>query len=102
MNVCQDKNQAIKSKELSVDLHINVLYVGIDLMLTAPFYGFPYFHFLSSNFWSLVPGIRTVTLTKLQRSSAELGELGRRTNILVTLHQSGLYDRIVRHKLQPV
>jgi transposase len=39
-----------------------------------------------------------VTLTELQSSSVELGELSRRTTISAALHQSGLYGRVVRRK----
>ena len=39
-----------------------------------------------------------VTLTELWISSVEMGEPSRRTNISATLHQSGLYGRVVRQK----
>ena len=39
-----------------------------------------------------------VTLTELQSSSVEMGEPSRRTAILATVHQSGLYDRLARWK----
>ena len=38
----------------------------------------------------------TVTLTKLWKSSAEMGEPARRTTILSVLHQSGLSGRVAR------
>jgi hypothetical protein len=39
-----------------------------------------------------------VTLTELQSSSVEMGELSRRTTISVALHQSGLYGTVARRK----
>uniref|UniRef100_A0AAZ3SUY4 Transposase Tc1-like domain-containing protein n=1 Tax=Oncorhynchus tshawytscha TaxID=74940 RepID=A0AAZ3SUY4_ONCTS len=39
-----------------------------------------------------------VTLTELQSSSVEMGELSRRTTISAALHQSGLYGRVARRK----
>ena len=38
------------------------------------------------------------TLTELQSSSVEMGELSRRTTISLALHQSGLYGRVTRRK----
>ncbi|KAG2463250.1 TCB1 transposase, partial [Polypterus senegalus] len=40
-----------------------------------------------------------VTLSELQRSSVEGGELSRRTTITAAIHQSGLYGRVARWKL---
>uniref|UniRef100_A0A8C4T8V8 Transposase n=1 Tax=Erpetoichthys calabaricus TaxID=27687 RepID=A0A8C4T8V8_ERPCA len=39
-----------------------------------------------------------VTLSELQRSSVERGELSRRTTISAAIHQSGLYGRVARRK----
>ena len=39
-----------------------------------------------------------VTLTELQSSLVEMGELSRRTNISAALHQLGLYGRLARRK----
>uniref|UniRef100_A0AAZ3SP42 Transposase Tc1-like domain-containing protein n=1 Tax=Oncorhynchus tshawytscha TaxID=74940 RepID=A0AAZ3SP42_ONCTS len=39
-----------------------------------------------------------VTLTELQSTSVEMEEPSRRTTISATLHQSGLYGRVVRWK----
>jgi hypothetical protein len=40
-----------------------------------------------------------VTLTELQSSSVEIGELSRRTTISAANHQYGLYGRVARRKL---
>lgn len=46
--------------------------------------------------WSAIES--SAGLTELQNSSAEVGELARRTTISAALHQSGLYARVVRLK----
>lgn len=53
---------------------------------------------------ALVRGVKEnpmVTLAELQKSSKDRKEPGNRTTISVTLHQSGLYDRVARQKTQP-
>ena len=41
---------------------------------------------------------RMVTLTELQSSSVEMGEISRKTTICASLHQPGLFGRLVRRK----
>uniref|UniRef100_A0AAZ3SDA0 Transposase Tc1-like domain-containing protein n=1 Tax=Oncorhynchus tshawytscha TaxID=74940 RepID=A0AAZ3SDA0_ONCTS len=122
---CQSKNQAMRLKELSVELRDRIVsgegYQKMSAALKVPKNTVASIILKWKKFGTtktlpraghaaklsnrgrraLVREVSKnlmVTLTELQSSSGEMGETSRKTTISAALHQSGLYGKVARSK----